>query len=348
MMLINYLSSITFFNNNLLQYMLSLSLFMGGLVLSFMLKSLVKNKIYKDSSQSQLVKNIFNLSLFNYIQPFILYLSLTFSLQVLMIHTPLSNWLNLVIYGIGIVLVAQLISSLLSYSFQKKLQEKEGQIVKPLRFLNGLFKFIIWTIALLIFLDNIGVKISTLVASLGIGGIAIAFAAQAIFEDLLSYVTIALDQPFDVGDYIVVNQIKGHIEHIGLKSTRIRSLTGELIIIPNKVLTNERIHNYKTLNKRRVTLNLSLSYKTSTEQLKEIPILIQTIIEKESPIEFDRCHFNEFQSYYLNFEIVYYVLDSDYKKFMDIQQSINLHIKDQFDKKGLEFAFPTQTVILDH
>lgn len=346
--MLNYLNNIIYFNNSLTQYLtVVLIIFIGTLLSLFIEKSLeklVEKSIIKEDS---VLKSWMFSSIKKYTKPFIIYFSITIAIQVLTITNPLSYWLNILIYAFGIFVFSQVITALVSLFIKKGLRDGDDKLVKPLRFLNGLFKFIVWTIALLIFLDNIGVEISTLAASLGIGGIAVAFAAQAVFQDLLSYITIAFDQPFDVGDYIVVNDISGTIEYIGLKTTRLRSLLGELVIIPNKVLTNERIHNYKTLNRRRVNLNIGLTYSTSSDQLKEVPKLIETIINNVEGVEFDRCHFNAFNDSSLNFTTVYYINDADYKSYMDKQQSINLEIKKQFDEKGLQFAFPSRSIYIE-
>ena len=346
--LIEYLNNINFLSNSLLQYCIALIIVLTGTFLSFFIqKSLEKILSKSQISQESVLGKWMSNSMRKYTKPLILYFSVTIALQALTVHNPLAYWLNIIVYAIGILLFSQIATALISLFIKRGINNGDEKLVKPLRFLNGLFKFLVWTIALLIFLDNIGVEISTLAASLGIGGIAVAFAAQAVFQDLLSYVTIAFDQPFDIGDYIVVGEISGTIEYIGLKTTRLRSLLGELVIIPNKVLTNERIHNYKTLNRRRVTLNIGLTYSTTSEQLKEVPTIIESIIKSVDLVEFDRCHFNAFNDSSLNFTTVYYILDADYKLFMDKQQSINLEIKRIFDEKNLNFAFPTRSIFIE-
>ncbi len=217
------------------------------------------------------------------------------------------------------------------------------------RSLNGILRvvgFLIWSLAVIFFLDNIGFKVSTVIAGLGIGGVAVALAAQAILQDLFSYFSIIFDRPFEVGDFIIIDSFLGTVEYIGIKTTRIRSLSGEQLIFSNTDLTNSRVRNYKRMQLRRVVFGIGVTYNTPLENLKEIPKIIKGIIENIPDTRFDRAHFASYGDFSLNYEIVYYVLDSDYNKYMDIQQEINFRIKEEFDKRGIEFAFPTQTIYM--
>ena len=208
----------------------------------------------------------------------------------------------------------------------------------------NILKVALWVIGLLIFLDNIGVKVSAFIAGMGIGGIAIAFAAQAILVDVFSYFSIFFDKPFEVGDLVSVNDFKGTVEHIGMKTTRMRSVTGEQVVLPNTSLTGSRLHNFKRMKERRMDLKLDLTYDTKYAVLNKIPEVIQNIIEQTPKTRFSSCHFTEFMDSSLRFETVYYVLSPDFSIARDIQQNINLNIKKKFEKMGVEFAFPTQTL----
>ncbi len=348
MSIIEYLNSVSFLNNTLTQYVsVAIIIVIGSFLSIFVEKGLEKIVEKSQTGNDSVLGKWMFTSIKRYTKPFIIYFSITIAIQVLTITSPLKDWIDIIVYAFGIFVFSQIATTLVSLFIKKGIKDGDDKLVKPLRFLNGLFKFIVWTIAILIFLDNIGIEISTLAASLGIGGLAVAFAAQAVFQDLLSYVTISFDQPFNIGDYIVVGEISGTVEYIGLKTTRLRSLLGELVIIPNKTLTNERIHNYKSLNKRRVVLNLGLTYQTSAENLKEIPSIIENIIKNVDGVEFDRCHFNAFNDSSLNFTTVYYILESDYLVFMNKQQEINLEVKRIFDEKRLDFAYPTQTLFIE-
>lgn len=208
-------------------------------------------------------------------------------------------------------------------------------------------KLVLWTIVLLLCLDNLGVNITALIGGLGIGGIAIALAVQNILGDLFASLTIILDKPFVVGDFIIVNEYLGTIENIGLKTTRIRSLGGEQLIFPNAELLQSKIRNYKRMYERRVVMNIGVVYETPYEKLKRIPSMIEQIIKEDKRVRFDRAHFSKFMDYSLDFEIVYWVLDPDYNIYMDIQQNINLEVYKTFSRENIQFAYPTQKVFLD-
>ena len=182
--------------------------------------------------------------------------------------------------------------------------------------------------------------------SLGIGGIAIALAAQTILGDLFSYFVIFFDRPFEIGDFIVIDDKSGVVEHIGIKTTRIRTLGGEQLICSNTDLTNSGLHNYKRLQKRRILFNLGVTYQTSHQQISEIPGILKGIVESKPYVTFDRAHFSGYGDFSLNFEIVYYILDSDYTFYMDKQQAIYLDILKAFEERGIEFAYPTQTLMM--
>jgi small-conductance mechanosensitive channel len=208
-------------------------------------------------------------------------------------------------------------------------------------------RIVLWSIATLVTLDNLGFNISTLMASLGIGGIAVALAVQNILGDVFSSVSIALDKPFVIGDFIVVDSYMGTVEYVGLKTTRIRSLGGEQIVFSNTELLKNRIRNYKRMQERRVQFEFGIAYETATEDIERIPAMVRTIItDGVLDTRFDRAHFKAYGDSALLFEVVYYVLVPDYNKYMDIQQTINLELLRQFRKRGITFAYPTQTLYI--
>ena len=204
----------------------------------------------------------------------------------------------------------------------------------------------IWVFAILVFLDNVGYKVSTILAGLGIGGAAIALASQSILKDLFSYFSILFDRPFEIGDFIIMGEYLGTVEHIGIKTTRLRSLTGEEIICSNTDLTGLPLRNYKRMACRRVCFKLGVVYQTSLEKLKIIPGLLEKIIRSVEDTRFDRAHFAVFNDSRLTLEIVYYVLSNDYNRYMDIHQKILFSVKQEFESNLIEFAYPTQTLYL--
>ncbi|MDD4907426.1 MAG: mechanosensitive ion channel family protein [Candidatus Omnitrophica bacterium] len=226
---------------------------------------------------------------------------------------------------------------------------KKQQDPTVTRSLDGLLwaiKFLIWALAAIILLDNLGYKVSTLIAGLGIGGIAVAIAAQALLKDFFSYFSIVFDRPFKIGDFIIIGDFMGSVEYIGIKTTRIRSLGGEQVVFSNTDLTDSRVRNYRLMEKRRVLFRIGATYQTSLSHLKEIPKIIEKIIKNTEGTAFDRAHFFSYGDFSLIFEVVYFVLSSDYNKYMDIQQEINFAIKEEFEKRGIDFAYPTQKLYI--
>jgi small-conductance mechanosensitive channel len=217
---------------------------------------------------------------------------------------------------------------------------------KELRGITVLISLVIWTLGIVFLLDNLGFKISAVITGLGIGGIAVALAAQAILGDLFAYFVIFFDRPFEIGDFITVTDKAGSVEYIGLKTTRLRSLSGEQLVFSNKDLTDSRIHNYKRMMQRRIVFQLGVTYQTTQEKIKEIPGLVKQIIEKQPDISFDRGHFAKYGDFSLIFEFVYYVVSPDYNRYMDIQQAIYFDIYKEFEQRGIEFAYPTQTLFI--
>ncbi|MDZ7648234.1 MAG: mechanosensitive ion channel family protein [Cytophagales bacterium] len=205
---------------------------------------------------------------------------------------------------------------------------------------------VLWSIGLLFIFNNFGYDVTAIVAGLGIGGIAIALAAQNILGDLFNYFVIFFDRPFEVGDFITVDDKKGTVEYIGLKTTRVKSITGEQLIFSNSDLTNSRIHNFKRMDRRRIVFAFGVIYQTPPPVLEKIPSLVKNIVEAQSEVTFDRAHFQKFAASSLDYEVVYFVEHSDYNQYMDIQQTINMQIFKTFAAEGIEFAYPTQTVYL--
>ncbi len=204
----------------------------------------------------------------------------------------------------------------------------------------------VWSAAFLLVLTNLGYQIGPLLAGLGVGGIAVAFALQSILGDIFCSIAIVLDKPFALGDFIIVGDFMGSVENIGIKTTRLRSLGGEQIVFSNADLLGSRVRNYKRMFERRVVFPFSVVYETSLDKLERIPGIVRAIIEPMDQVRFDRAHFKEFGDFSLNFEVVYYVLTPDYNVYMDIQQRINLALFKAFDEEDVAFAYPTQEIIL--
>jgi small-conductance mechanosensitive channel len=208
-------------------------------------------------------------------------------------------------------------------------------------FVSGLT---IWTMALLLALDNLGVQIKPLLTGLGIGGVAVALAVQSVLGDVLASMSIALDKPFQIGDSLAVDDIQGTVEHIGVKSTRVRSISGEQIILANADVLKARVRNYGRMRERRSAFRLNVTYDTPPEKLRAIPAAVREVVESQPQTRFDRCHFLAFGDWALQFETVYYVTVSDYKTYADLQQTINIAIVERFAALGVDIAFATHSL----
>lgn len=215
----------------------------------------------------------------------------------------------------------------------------------------GIIAFIaratIWSFVLLLTLDNLGIQIKPLLAGLGIGGIAVALAAQNILGDLFASLSIALDQPFVIGDVLAVDEFVGTVEYIGVKSTRLRSLSGEQIIMPNANLLASRVRNHTRMSERRVVYTISIGQHTPLEQVQKIPVLIRSLIESHADVRFDRSHLARISATSFDFEAVYVVTSTDYTRHMDILQDINLRLIEAFERDGISFAYPVQRLRLE-
>ncbi|MCB0719724.1 MAG: mechanosensitive ion channel family protein [Bacteroidetes bacterium] len=229
--------------------------------------------------------------------------------------------------------------------------EKEGEdgqsqitAVKAIGLIGGI---VLWAILFIVALDNFGIDITALITGLGIGGIAIALAVQNVLQDLLAYISIVVDKPFMHGDFLIVDSYLGSVEHIGLKTTRLKSLSGEQLVISNKDLLGSRIRNFKRLYERRIAFEVGVTYDTPREKLEKIPKMITDIVESQEDIRFDRSHLKAFGDFAITFETVYFVLVPDYAIYMDRQQAMNLAIHKAFEENGIEFAFPTQSLHIE-
>lgn len=207
-----------------------------------------------------------------------------------------------------------------------------------------MLRIVVWTMMLLSILANLGVDITAMVASLGVGGIAIALAVQTLLSDVFASLSIGIDKPFEIGDFVVFGDIAGNIEHIGLKTTRIRSLSGEQVVCANADLLSQTIHNYKRMDTRRIAFKFGISYKTPADKLREVSQLVRRIIEDIELAKFDRAHFFAFDNSQLTFEVVYIMQTADYNKYMDVQEEINLRLLEGVHELEVDFAFPIRQV----
>ncbi|HLB00670.1 MAG TPA: mechanosensitive ion channel family protein [Bacteroidota bacterium] len=262
------------------------------------------------------------------------------------VHSTLSALMT-----IGFILQAGIWgNTLIAFWFTRTMKEKmQDDVTGPtsLSIIKFIGRLVLWSVLTLVALDSLGVNVTAFITTMGIGGVAIALALQKILSDLFASLSIVLDKPFVVGDFIIVDDYMGSVEHIGMKTTRIKSLGGEQIIISNSELLASRIRNYKRMQERRILFKLGVTYQTPAQKLEKIPMIVRTIIEATPMTRFDRAHFMQYGDFSLNFEIVYFVLSADYLEYANTQQAINMAIYTRFEKEGIEFAYPTQTLFMN-
>ena len=339
----------SFLGNTVLNYGLAVLTFLSIVLALTIFKRIIIVRLKKWAEKTASTVDDFAVSLLQTIVvPLAYFGAFYLGVTTLTLHSLLKKGVNILGLVLLTIFTARLITAVISYGLKVYLSQrgKNATLERSLKGMLSLIRVIVWGLAVVFFLDNLGFKISTVIAGLGIGGVAVALAAQAVLKDLFSYFSIVFDRPFEIGDFIIVGDYLGTIEYIGIKTTRIRSLGGEQVIFSNTDLTDSRVRNYKRMEKRRVVFKIGVVYPTKLEQLQEIPAIIKNIINGVKDAAFDRTHFSAYGDFSLNFEIVYYVMGADYNKYMDIQQEINFAIKKEFEKRKIEFAYPTQTVYL--
>jgi len=340
----------TFLNNRIIDYLIFFFILILGIIIIQILKIIIKKylKAWAEKTTSSL-DDLFIQGIEKFLLPLSYFGVLYISTKFLSLHHSFEKIINILSIILLAFFSARFLLLIILGSLDLYLEKKEGYKEKK-KFYAGLFtviKVVIWIFTLFITLDNLGIKITPLIAGLGIGGVAIALASQAILGDLFNYFVILFDRPFEIGDFIIIGDFMGTVEYIGVKTTRIRSLGGEQLIFSNTDLTNSRVRNYKRMEKRRVLFKIGVTYQTPLEKLKEIPGIIENIIKSIPDTIFERVHFFSYGDYSLVFEIVYHVIGNDYIKYMNIQQEINFRIKEEFEKQNIEFAYPTQTLYLN-
>jgi small-conductance mechanosensitive channel len=283
----------------------------------------------------------------SFIVIFIIILGIEYALQPLSFLQPYNATFNGVFLVIEIFLgafAATRVSNIFADWYADKASGPGKNKHHLVFILKKIIQVIVYVSALLIILYVFQVNLTGAIVGLGVGGIAIAFALQNTLSDFFSAFSIFLDRPFEIGDFINVGEYSGTVKTIGVKSTRLKLLSGEELILSNKELTNASVRNFRKLEKRRITFTIGVTYDTSTEKLRKIPALITEIIKNADSAEFERVHFTEFGDCSLKFLVSYYVNSADYARYLDTQQNINFAIKEAFERESIEMAFPTSTV----
>lgn len=339
-----------YLGNKVADYLLCLGVFIGAVLILLAIKKIVIGRLKKLTRKTKTTVDDFILKIFQRnIVPLLYFAAFYASVQNLVLAANAKKFIDVLGVIVLTVLSIRFFVALVNYvlySFWIKNERNEAR-ERSLKGLLNVIKVIIWGGGIVFLFDNLGFKISAVLAGLGIGGIAVALAAQTLLGDLFSFFSILFDRPFEVGDFIILDDYMGVVEYIGIKTTRIRSLGGEQLVLANTDLTNSRVRNYKRMAERRVVFKLGVTYQTSYEKIQEIPAIIKQVITQVKDTRFDRAHFFSYGDFSLIIEVVYYVLSPDYNKYMDAQQEINMAIMKEFQKKKIEFAYPTQTLYVN-
>jgi small-conductance mechanosensitive channel len=331
--------------SNYLHFLLAFALSIG---LSLLFKYIVVHKMKpliartKNDFDDVIISFLASISLFFYFL-----LSLYGATHFLVLDAFVKRVIDAVFVTYVVYQVILLVRIFIEYMLDKRATGENGASIAHVKdIIRLIMRVVFWAIGILFILSNLGINVTSLVAGLGIGGIAVALAVQNILGDLFSYFAICFDKPFIKGDFIIIGEQQGVIEKIGIKTTRIRALQGEEIVISNSELTSTRIQNFKKMEQRRVLFSLGVVYETPLEQLEKIPHILRDIICSIDSARFDRAHLSTFGDSAYLYEVVYYVLSADYNQYMDIHQDINFRIIKAFTEERIEFAFPTQTLHL--
>ncbi len=341
----------TIMDNSVKNYLVAIAVFIFAIIVLKIFKYVVLRNLKRIAAKTKFkFDNLLIEIVDRFGWPFYVLIAIDIAINFLVVPDILRS---LLYYAIIISLTyyaVRAVQSLIDYGTgilvrQRFAEEKEAD-TSVIDLLSRFAKGVVWIIAVLLILHNIGYDITTLIAGLGIGGVAIALAMQSILGDIFASFSIYFDKPFQVGDFIIFGNDMGVVKNIGIKSTRIQALQGQEIVVSNKQLTETIVNNYKKMEQRRVVFSFGVKYETSTEKLKKITEIVKDIVAKIELVRLDRVHFFEFGDFSLIFEVVYYVATGDYTRYMDVQQEINLALKERFEKEEIEFAYPTQTVIV--
>lgn len=341
----NFLSQ-EFLSNQLNDYLIAAIILICCIILIKIFRRSAFKSLRKWSARTE---NIYDDAIIGILErdlvPIIYVASIYLAISNLTFHPILDRVVNVMVVIISTILAIRLFTAMVEYLIKIywiTYQRNNVNLEQSINALMPAIRVIIWLIGIVFLLDNLGFDISAVVTSLGIGGVAIALASQGVLQDLFSYFSILLDRPFELEDFIIVGDYLGTVEYVGIKTTRLRSISGEQIIIANTDLVGSRIRNFKRMRQRRVVFKFGVVYQTTPEQLAQIPGLIKRVIENTDHATYDRAHFSGYGEYSLDFEVVYFINTNDYTIYMNSQQEINLAVKAIFSERGIEFAYPTQ------
>lgn len=339
-----------YFGNTVETWIKAFAILLISLVIIRIFKRVVLYRLKKWAAKTATTIDDFIIAIIEKsVVPLLYVVSFYFAVKTLTVSLTVTKVFNVAFLFVTTFFILGIITALIRqfvFSFIKTQDNSETK-EKQAKGLLIIINVVIWTLGMVFIIDNLGYNVTTLVTGLGIGGIAIALAAQTILGDLFSYFVIFFDRPFEIGDFIIVDDNMGTVEYVGIKTTRLRTLNGEQLVCSNTYLTNARVHNYKRMEQRRIVFKLGVVYQTTKEQLQQIPGIVKTIIDSVEQVRFDRGNFSGFGNFSLDFEFVYYVESADYNIYMNKQQEIYLAIFEAFENKKIDFAYPTQTLLFN-
>ena len=349
--ILDFLKDYSLWANSGYDYLIAAAIFIGLLIILKIFQVIILARLNILAKKTKTNFDDTLIAIFKTIKPpFYFFIAIYFSLKSLAISDAALTVLKVLVLITVVYEIIRAIEKLLDYFINRYFEKSGGNKShnrSMVRTLQLIARVILWILGFILILANLGVNVTSLVASLGIGGLAVALALQSVLSDLFSSFSIYIDKPFQVGDFIQIGTDMGEVEKIGLKSTRIRTLLGEELVVANKELTSARVQNFKRMETRRESFSLGVVYNTDAKKINAIPKMIEEIVKKVNGAKFDRCHFAKFADSSLNFDIVYYIDSPDYLAYMDVKQEINLAIFDKFAAEKIEFAYPTQTIVLE-
>ncbi|WP_205508896.1 mechanosensitive ion channel family protein [Longitalea arenae] len=340
-----------FLGNTLLNWFIALGIIIGSWAVIRIGRSILLKRFKSFSAHTRTTIDDFIVQLAEGALVPALYLGALYAgVSYLTLSPKVDKLLHIAVMVVVTFIIIKTITSSLNYLINHALGHSREDLEKrkQVRGIIIIVNVVLWILALVFLINNLGYNITSVITGLGIGGVAIALASQNILGDLFNYFVIFFDKPFEVDDFIIVDDKMGSVEYIGVKSTRIRTLSGEQLICSNTNLVNSRIHNFKRMEKRRVQFNFGVVYNTPPHKIEKIPAMVKDIILSQKDTTFDRAHFSAFGQFSLTFEVVYFILSPDYNLYMDRQQAIYLAILNAFKKEGIQFALPTQTLLFSN
>jgi len=337
-----------YWGNSILDYLIAAAVIILGTLIVRVLKSTILRRIKKwaETTETQNDNYVID-SVERFGLPALYYFVIYSGLNYLDWNERAERILEIAGTAVILFFIIRLLGSWIKVALKNYTlrHDKGEEKVKQLGGLMILINIVLWIAGGVFLIDNLGYDVTAIITGLGIGGIAIALAAQNILGDLFNYFVIFFDRPFEVGDFIIFDDKLGTVEYIGIKTTRIRSLSGEQLVVSNSGLTGARIHNYKRQQRRRIVFTIDIAYGTPLQKLEQVPDALKTIVTQQADTAFDRAHFAAYKDWSLRFEVVYMVTTPDYNKYMDVQQAINFAIYRRLDEMEIDFAFPTQRLI---